>query len=176
MRRDPAKQFVEGAQPLLYIAGGIPLGFPRRTYADNVVIVGDAACQAKATSGGGIYTALVCATHAAETVNDGLRRGDVSARFLRRYHKAWTGSIGKELRKDLALFETFRRLSDRHFEEIFALLDNPAVLDLISRRGDIDFPSKVGWAILREEPRLLKFAGKSLAAIIRRDLPFLMGG
>src|SRR3990170_5367085 len=96
LRQPHVQQYVKGAQPLMYIAGGIPLGFPRRSYADNVMVVGDAACQAKATSGGGIFTSLMCATFCARTAIEALEAGDASARFLRRYHKAWTGSIGKE--------------------------------------------------------------------------------
>ena len=161
---------VKGAQPLMYIAGGIPLGFPKRSHADNVMVVGDAACQAKATSGGGIFTALHCAALAAETAVAALEADDVSARFLHRYHRAWTKSIGKELRKDLAIHESFAKLTDDQFEELIELLDNPAILDLIERKGDIDFPSKVGWALIREEPRLLKYTGKALRAMIARTV------
>src|SRR5207237_758906 len=60
LQRPEVRQYTRGAQPILYIAGGIPLGFPKRTYADNVIVVGDAACQTKAVSGGGIFTALTC--------------------------------------------------------------------------------------------------------------------
>src|SRR5207249_2544975 len=67
LTRPEVRQYTKGAQPILYIAGGIPLGFPRRTYADNVLVVGDAACQAKAVSGGGIFTALTCSSFAAQT-------------------------------------------------------------------------------------------------------------
>ena len=170
LRQPHVQQYVKGAQPLMYIAGGIPLGFPRRSYADNVMVVGDAACQAKATSGGGIFTSLMCADFAGRTAVESLQSGDASARFLRRYHKAWTGSIGKELRKDLAIHESFARLNDAQLEELFELLDSPGILDLIERRGDIDFPSKVGWALLREEPRLLKYTGKALRAMISKTV------
>ena len=166
LERPVVRQYTKGAQPILYIAGGIPLGFPKRSHADNVMVVGDAACQAKATSGGGIFTSLLCASLAAETAVQALEAEDYGARMMHRYHKAWTRSIGKELRKDLAIHESFARLTDAQFEEIFGLLDNPAVLELIEKRGDIDFPSKVGWALLKEEPRLLKYAGKALRAMI----------
>lgn len=162
----PCAQYVRKARPICYIAGGIPLGFPRRTYAANVMVVGDAACHPKATSGGGIFTGLLCATHCANTATDALTRGDFSEKQMHKYHKAWTGSIGKELRKDLAIHESFTRLKDQELEEIFDILDNPTILELIRRKGDIDFPSKVGWALLREEPRLLKYMGKALRAMI----------
>src|SRR5213078_4609058 len=126
--RPEVRQYTKGAQPILYIAGGIPLGFPKRSHADNVMIVGDAACQAKATSGGGIFTALLCSTFCAQTAIEALEKGDYSAKMLHRYHKAWTGSMGKELRKDLAIHESFSHLTDPQVEEIFDILDNPEVL------------------------------------------------
>jgi len=162
--------FVKRAQPILYIAGGIPFGFPKRSHADNVMIVGDAACQAKATSGGGIFTALLCSTFCAQTAIEALEKKDYGARMLHRYHKAWTGSMGKELRKDLAIHDSFSRLTDAQIEEIFDILDNPEVLRIIQEMGDIDFPSKVGWALLREEPRLLKYLGKALRAMVARTV------
>ena len=170
LRRPEVQQYTKGAQPILYIAGGIPLGFPRRTYADNVMVVGDAACQAKATSGGGIFTALTCSDFAARTAIQALESRDYSARVLHRYHKAWTKSIGKELRKDLAIHESFSRLTDEQFEELFDIFDNPQMLELIERKGDIDFPSRVGWALIKEEPRLLKYVGKALRTMIAKTV------
>ena len=170
LQRPEVRQYTKGAQPILYIAGGIPLGFPRKTYADNVMVVGDAACQAKAVSGGGIFTALTCSDFAADTAIEALEARDYSARILHRYHKAWTKSIGKELRKDLAIHESFSKLRDDQFEDLFDIFDNPAMIDLIEKKGDIDFPSKVGWALIREEPRLLKYVGKALRAMILKNV------
>lgn len=168
MREGPAAPFVKRAQPLLYIAGGIPLGFPRRTYAERVMIVGDAACQVKGTSGGGIYSGLRCAAHCATTALEALERGDFSSRQLRRYHRAWSRTVGKELRKDLAIFDSFATLRDEQFEELFDLFGTPEMIRIIEEEGDIDFPSKVGWRLLREEPRLLKYAGKALRTMLPR--------
>jgi len=170
LRRPEVLQYTKGAQPILYIAGGIPLGFPRRTYADNVLVVGDAACQAKAVSGGGIFTSLMCSDFAAKTAIQALEAKDYSARILHRYHRAWTKSIGKELRKDLAIHESFARLTDAQFEELFDIFDSPEMIRLIEKRGDIDFPSKVGWALIREDPRLLKYVGKALRAMIVKSV------
>ncbi|HYT00460.1 MAG TPA: NAD(P)/FAD-dependent oxidoreductase [Thermoplasmata archaeon] len=170
LMRPEVRQYTKGAQPILYIAGGIPLGFPRKTYADNVLVVGDAACQAKAVSGGGIFTALSCSEFAAQTALQALEAGDYSARMLHRYHRAWTKSIGKELRKDLAIHESFSKLTDRQFEELFDIFDDPEMIELIERKGDIDFPSKVGWALIKEDPRLLKYVGKALRAMIARNV------
>ena len=168
VRDGPARPFLKGAQPLLYIAGGIPLGFPRRTFADHVMIVGDAACQVKGTSGGGIYSGLRCAALCAETALESLEKDDFTAKQMRKYHKAWIRSVGKELRRDLAILESFATLKDRQMEDIFDLFNTPAMIDLIESYGDIDFPSKLGWRLLREEPRLLKYVGKALRPMLPR--------
>ena len=170
MQRPEVLQYTKGAQPILYIVSGIPIGFPRRTHADRVMVVGDAACQAKATSGGGIFTSLHCAGLAAETAIQALEAREFGERMMRRYHRAWVKSIGKELRKDLAIHESFAKLTDDQFEEIFEVFDNPALLRIIEEKGDIDFPSKVGWALLREEPRLLRYVGKALRIMIAKKV------
>ncbi len=170
LRRPAVQTYTKGAQPILYIVGGIPIGFPRRTYADNVMVVGDAACQAKATSGGGIFTSLHCASLAAETALEALEKGDYSARTMHRYHKAWTRSIGKELRKDLAIHESYEKLTDDQFEELFGIFDDPEILQLIESTADIDFPSKIGWALIRKDPRILKYVGKALRTMIAKNV------
>jgi len=164
----PVRQFLKKAQPLLYIAGGIPIGFPRRTFSDRVMIVGDAACQVKGTSGGGIYAGLRCAVHCADTAIEALAKEDFSYRQMRRYHRAWSRTVGKELRKDLAIFESFATLTDRQMEELFDIFGEPGMIRIIEEHGDIDFPSKVGWRLLREDPRLLKYTGKALRAMLPR--------
>jgi len=164
--RPHVRQFLRGARPVSYSAGGIPFGFPRRTYADNVMVVGDAACQVKATSGGGLFTGLLSSTFCAATAIEALQSRDFTGASLRSYQTAWMKALGKELRRDLAIHESYSRLTDKQFEEIFRLVDNPAILDIITKLGDIDFPSKVGWRLAREEPRLIKYAGKALRAML----------
>jgi geranylgeranyl reductase family protein len=170
LQRPEVQAYTKGAQPILYIAGGIPIGFPRRTYADNVMIVGDAACQTKATSGGGIFTSLHCASLAAETALEALGKEDYSSRMMHRYHKAWTKSIGKELRKDLAIHESYERLTDAQFEELFEIFDDRDLLKLIETTADIDFPSKIGWTLIRRDPRILKYVGKALRTMIAKNV------
>lgn len=171
MLRNPAvEKYTKGAQPILYIVGGIPIGFPRRTYADNVMVVGDAACQAKATSGGGIFTSLHCADLAAQTALEALAKEDYSSRMMHRYHKAWTKSIGKELRKDLAIHESFEKLTDPQFEDLFEIFADPEVLQTIEDTADIDFPSKIGWTLIRRDPRILKYVGKALRTMIAQNV------
>jgi len=109
---------------------------------------------------------LLCSTYCAENAVKALKDNDFSSKKMSQYHRAWTKMIGKELRRDLAIHESFARLNDNQLDEISKLLDKPAILDIITKYGDIDFQSNVGWALVRKEPRLIKYAGKALRAIL----------
>jgi len=89
---------------------------------------------------------------------------------MHRYHKAWTRSIGKELRKDLAIHESFEKLTDEQFEELFEIFDDSEILALIESTADIDFPSKIGWTLIRKDPRILKYVGKALRTMIAKSV------
>ncbi|MGQ0536616.1 MAG: geranylgeranyl reductase family protein, partial [Methanobacteriota archaeon] len=73
------------ARPLYEIAACIPLGPAKKTVADRVATVGDAASQAKPVSGGGVYTGLRCARHLATVASEALTKDDLSAGTLREY-------------------------------------------------------------------------------------------
>jgi geranylgeranyl reductase family protein len=150
------------------MAGSIPMGPLEKTSGERVMIVGDAAAQVKATSGGGIYPGLVCAEHCAKTALEALRTDDFSEKSLRRYDKRWMNDIGRELRKDWRLYKLFQSFTDEKMEKAFELLDNPKILRLIENKGDIDYPSKLALPLLRKEPKFLKFASSTL-------IDFLLG-
>jgi digeranylgeranylglycerophospholipid reductase len=162
----PAAKLVKGAERVSALGGGIPIGIVEKTYAERVMIVGDAAAQVKATSGGGIYPGLVCAGHCAKTAVEALEKEDFSEKFLAKYQKQWMNDIGRELKKDWMLYKIFQKLSDERIEEAFELLDNPKILRLIESKGDIDYPSKLALPLVRKEPRLLGFASSSLVDFI----------
>ena len=143
-------------------AGIIPLGLPSKTYADRGMIVGDAASHVKATSGGGIYPGLVCAGHCAQTAIEALEAGDTSEKMLANYQKSWMKDIGDELKKDIMIHKVFASLTDEQVEDVFGIVAKPDNLELVNRVGDIDYPSHIGWVLLKKEPKLLKYAGKFL--------------
>jgi digeranylgeranylglycerophospholipid reductase len=126
------------------------------------MVVGDAAAQVKATSGGGVYTGLVCAGHCAKAAIRALERDDLSTKTLSGYHRAWMGDIGDELKKGLLIHRMYGSMTDAQFDEAFELLGREDVLELINSVGDIDYPSNLAWSLLRKEPRLVKYAGKYL--------------
>ncbi len=148
-------------------SGRIPLGMLDRTYSDRAMLVGDAASQVKATSGGGIYTGLVCSQSCAKAAMDALENDNLSKRALASYQKDWMKQIGDELKKDLLIHRVFASMTDKQFEEAFELMANEDVLDLINRIGDIDYPSRLAWSLLRKEPRFLKYTGKLLKVSLK---------
>ncbi len=68
IRRPAFRASFPDIQPISAHAGIIPLGPIHRPIADGVVLVGDAAAQAKATSGGGVYPALEASGMASRTI------------------------------------------------------------------------------------------------------------
>jgi geranylgeranyl reductase family protein len=141
-----------------YIAGGVPIGMVPKSYSDNLLLVGDSAGQIKPTSGGGIYTSMVCAKHCANTANLALENNDFGSKVLRSYHKAWQDEIGKELKHGFRLNKVYMHLTDAQLEDGFKLLGEKNILDLISHEGDIDYPSKLTTKLFKKIPQLLKFA------------------
>ncbi len=158
-------RLLEGAAPIRYMAGAIPMGLVKRTYTDRVMLVGDAAAQAKPTSGGGIYTGLRCAQHCADTALEALEHDDCSAAMLAAYQERWMAELGDELKKGWRLHRTFEQLSDRDLERVFDLLDEPMILETISSRGDIDHPAQLAAVLFKKIPRLVRFAGPYLRAL-----------
>ncbi len=161
-----ASKFIGTAKPIRYLAGTIPTGLLAKTYADNFFVVGDAACQVKPLTGGGVYTGLKAAEQSAKVAVEALESGDLSNAFLARYQKAWMAEIGKELKRGWKLRELYLRLSDEEMDEILAIINDPKLLETISKYGDIDYPSKVSMVMFKKVPRLVKFAPRILGSLL----------
>jgi geranylgeranyl reductase family protein len=95
----------------------LPLGGPlARTYADGVLLAGDAAGFVNAYTGEGIYYAMVTGQLAGDAAASALAEGDVSAARLAAYQVAWQREIGEELTDSLRIQRrlfTHPRLVDR---------------------------------------------------------------
>jgi len=138
----------------------IPLGPARRFVADRVMLVGAAARQTKPTTGGGVYLGVRAAQMAAQVALWALERGDCSRRALQGYERQWQRLEGHEVLVGHWLRRVFRRLSDRELGRIIAVLNRPWAQGIISRLGDIDFPSRLFSALLVELGRqVVPFGG-----------------
>lgn len=163
--------FVHRAEVQYDIAAVIPFGPKSKTTADNVMLVGDAAAQAKPTSGGGVYTGLKCAEQLVAVASEALEAGDLGDARLRRYHEAWSASVGRELRTGARLRKAFMHLRDDEVEALFRELDDPEALRLINTLGDIDHPSRLAATLLRKKPALLRYTARAVAQSLFSDAP-----
>lgn len=154
-------------KPLKVNAGLIPIGPREQTVADGVMVVGDAAAQAKPTSGGGLYTGIVAAKIAGE-VAAGHVLSSLDTEGLGAYERRWRGKLDRELSLGMSLRRLFRGLNNREINFLFDVLDNQALLEVVAAYGDIDYPSRILKALLqhpKEWWRVFKGLGTKLSAL-----------
>lgn len=125
------------------IGGTIPLGLLKKFYLDNVMLVGDAAAQVKPTSGGGLYPGLLSANICSEVAIEALKLNDFSSNILKKYQKTIQEEIGSELKKGMRYRTLFKTLSDKKLDKYIEKLQNPEIIEIINKYGDIDYPSKL---------------------------------
>ena len=118
-------------RPWHYRRRPIPLRPIQRTYAERVLVVGDAAGLVKPTTGGGIYYGLLTAELAAATAEEALAAGDYSPGFLRRYEAAWQSALASEIRTGSLFRRYASRLSDGEIDEAFRLAGSDQVVRII---------------------------------------------
>lgn len=123
------------------VMGGIPIGPLDNTYSDGVLIVGDAAGQVKPTSGGGIYTGAICAKIAGEVAAMAALENDTTAMRLSEYDRRWRAEIGKELALGMRIHKFIGGLKDEEMDELINSMNEPQILDTITKYGDMDHPS-----------------------------------
>ena len=131
-------------------AGSIPIGPVAKSVADGVLLVGDAAGQAKPTSGGGIYTGVSCAKIAADVACQALGSGTPSEAALNSYERQWRESFEAELNFGMLAHEYLSKMTDEDLDQIFEAADHPGLLELIGEHGDIDYPSYVAKALIKK--------------------------
>jgi len=126
----------------------LPLGPVRRTFADRVVAVGDAAGLVKPTTGGGIYYGLLSGALAAEVVADGLNRDRLQASSLRRYETGWRRKLGAEIKVGLAFRRVAARLSDESIDALIELARVDGVVPLLQEHASFNWHRKAALALL----------------------------
>ncbi len=117
----------------------IPLTPLSRTYADRMLVVGDAAGQVKPTTGGGIYFSLICAGLAVRTLDESLRSGDLSSRRLALYQKRWHKILKRELDIDYWAHRFYQGLTDKQAEHIFRIIQRHGIHESLLSSPDITF-------------------------------------
>jgi len=119
--------------------GIIPVHKPGiRTQYPNLVTVGDAAGQVKASTGGGIIFGCIAAEHA--TKPD--------------YERLWRKEIGYDLRLHLMIHQILNRLSDGNKDRLFRMVEEHHTI--LESQGDMDYAGKTMYSMLKDPVFLAK--------------------
>jgi len=123
------------------VTGTIPLGVMPKTYGYRTLFTGDAAGFAKPTSGGGVYTGVRSARHAATVAIEACEKDRYDDGTLARYERLWKEDFGNELVLGFRLFELRQRLTPEDVDDLVRALNDPDLIKTIGEYGDMDRPS-----------------------------------
>lgn len=117
------RKFIETYMPhgkvIEMVVGGVPVIGPiKKTIADGLILVGDAARQSDPLTGGGIINAMDAGKIAGEVCIKADESGDHSTATLEEYEDRWRATIGKELNKSLMVKNLLIKLSDEDLNQL----------------------------------------------------------
>ena len=119
-------------------SGIIPVSKPLETYArHNRLIVGDAACFVKATTGGGINFGLLSAEAAAKAVNERIK----DFKDLESNYKHLLSRYTSELKTHYKIRKYIDSKNNIELENLLIKLNKIGIEKFLEQRGDMDFPS-----------------------------------
>ena len=155
-----------GSNSTHLVTGTLPLGLMPRTYGHRTLFVGDAAGFAKPTSGGGVYTGIRSARHAAAVAVAACEQGRFDDAVLAGYEQRWKADIGRELELGFRIFEMRQKMTPEEIDQIIRALNDQEVLSAIVQYGDMDRPGMLVKKLLKK-PELLALIGPLLKSGIR---------
>jgi len=109
------RRYPHGARTGYTVGGVIVHTTVPQTYADGVLLAGDAAHMINPLSGGGIVNAMKAGRLAGCTAAAAIRAGDTSARRLAAYHHAWMELLGQDHLKYYRIKQALEVLDDAFF-------------------------------------------------------------
>ncbi len=132
---------------LCWESGLIPLYNPKKIIQKgNVYLIGDAAAQVKATTGGGIIPSLKAAQTLCESI---INKKD--------YNKEFKKKSGRELLLHLKIRNVLNKFSDADYDNLVGLMSQEKVRKVL-KRYDRDTPIPLVANLLLKEPRFLLFS------------------
>ena len=143
----------------------LPLASVKRTYADRVLAVGDAAGLVKPTTGGGIYYSVVSGEIAAEVLGRQLAANDLSASALRQYEDAWRGRFQSEFTAQQALRFVAQRMRDADIDALFMLATTDGILPLVRQTARFNRHRDFILALLKHQPARRALFGRLASSV-----------
>ena len=121
-------------------AAQIVVGGPINQFVSgNIVTVGDAAGQAKPTTGGGIYSGGVGGILAGKYLSESLSSDDNQKIF--KYEKIWRKLFNKEFRSQSQIRGILNKIDNSKIDKIFNIIMNSNIFERISLESDFDYHS-----------------------------------
>ena len=137
-----------GKSILAHVVGGIPItNVLPEMVADGFMVVGDAAHQSDPLTAGGITNSMQGGLFAAEVAAEGIRQGDVSAKFLKKYEARWEAEFGKLYRRLYRIRHAFLKVPE---EKVSKMIAEAAKLD--TRKMSL---KDILMIVLKTHPQLL---------------------
>jgi flavin-dependent dehydrogenase len=145
--------------------GLIPFGLMKKLGFDNILLLGDSACQVKATTGGGIIMLLTAAKYAAYCIKKCFRCNKFSRKLIKNYYETPCRiKIGRELKIHYLIRALLEKFTTNDFKRVFRIIKSSKIEKLISIYGDMDFPRALIFKILKNPlffPFVIKFLLKN---------------
>ncbi len=142
------KAMVKGAKCEYEHASIIPVSIRKRTATGNVLLIGDAAGQVKATTGGGIIFGSLCAKIAADIVYKHI----TSNTPLQEYEKHWRKRYAKDLKAHMIAHKFYSKLTGKQFGFLLWAANSIGIDSLLSKYGDMDsWLSTINNTLLRKK-------------------------
>jgi len=107
-----------------------------KLYSNRVILIGDAACQVKPTTGGGLLLGFEAVKFAKENIINALNNDDYS--LLANYERDFYSKFLNEISYQLKVQKTLCTLSNEDLDYLFAKLKEKEIDKLISEYGDMD--------------------------------------
>ncbi|MFX1503715.1 MAG: geranylgeranyl reductase family protein [Promethearchaeota archaeon] len=145
--------------------GLVPFGLMKKLAFDNILLLGDSACQVKASTGGGIIMLLTAAKYAAYCILKCLKYNNFSRKLIKKYYQnPCRLKIGKELKIHYLIRALLEKFTPNDFDKIFQIIKTSEIENMISIYGDMDFPRALIFKIIKNPlffPFIIKFLLKN---------------
>ena len=129
------REILDGASMLSRLGGVIPVHMRKQTAKGKVLLVGDAAGQAKATTGGGIYFGSMCGRIAGEIAAQARGEKELAA-----YEHGWRALYSGDLARHRKIMDLAGRMGDRQLCMYAHLAKRLGIERFLSEHGDMDSP------------------------------------
>ncbi|MCK4780909.1 MAG: hypothetical protein KAT57_11995, partial [Candidatus Lokiarchaeota archaeon] len=137
--------------------GLIPYGLMNKLAFDNILLVGDSACQVKASTGGGIIMLLIAANYASYCIKTCFEDNKFSKKMIQKYYENPCRTIvGKELKIHYLIRSFLERFTKTDFEKFFHIIKITKIENKISLYGDMDFPKALLFQLIKN-PYVISF-------------------